>query len=340
MKFGSVRVGEAEGAILAHSIYLARSTTSHRAQALDFSKGVVLTRAHIAALEADAWPSVVVARLEDGDLHEDAAAERIAAALMGPGLVADRASTGRVNLRAGSAGIVEVDAAAIEKVNRINPAITVATVAQWARLGPRGLAVTVKIIPFAVDAADVARACDLGRGAVRLREGVIGSASLIETQVGGALSDKNGPSEKGRRSVKGRLDRFSVMMSERVVVRHDVEAIATALRAAPGELLLILTGSATSDIGDTAPEAVRAAGGEVIHYGMPVDPGNLLFIGRLDDKVVIGLPGCARSPALNGADWVMERVICGVVPEDIDIPGMGVGGLLKEIPSRPRPREG
>tara|TARA_R110002074_G_scaffold33786_3_gene93736 strand:- start:940 stop:1170 length:231 start_codon:yes stop_codon:yes gene_type:complete len=72
---------------------------------------------------------------------------------------------------------------------------------------------------------------------------------------------------------------------------------------------------------------------------MPVDPGNLLFLGDLKDARVIGLPGCARSPALNGADWVLERVICGVPVTSGDIAGMGVGGLLNEIPTRPQPRD-
>lgn len=70
---------------------------------------------------------------------------------------------------------------------------------------------------------------------------------------------------------------------------------------------------------------------------MPVDPGNLLFFGAIGDKPVIGLPGCARSPALNGADWVLERLVCGLTLDQGDISSMGVGGLLKEIPTRPRP---
>lgn len=333
MRFGPVPLDAAVGAILAHS-QVAADSLDYANVTYKIAKGTVLTAQHVADLAENGVVDVVVARLEPGDLHEDAAAAQIASALMGPGLEADAAATGRVNLRAGSVGIVEIDAGAIEQVNRVNAAITVATVAQWARVGPRNLVVTVKIIPFAVSAQDVARACALGRGAVALREGVISSASLIETQTGGV------PTDKGRRSVVGRVERFSVQMSDRIVVAHEVAAIAQALRDAPGEMLMILTRSATSDLADTAPEALRAAGGEVVHYGMPVDPGNLLFIGRLRDKVVIGLPGCARSPALNGADWVMERVICGAVPEEIDIPGMGVGGLLKEIPSRPRPREG
>ncbi|MEL6737069.1 MAG: molybdopterin biosynthesis protein, partial [Pseudomonadota bacterium] len=89
---------------------------------------------------------------------------------------------------------------------------------------------------------------------------------------------------------------------------------------------------------DIAPSALRSAGGKVTRYGMPVDPGNLLFFGACAGKPVIGLPGCARSPALNGADWVLERVICGVALSQADIAHMGVGGLLKEIPTRPRPR--
>ncbi len=325
MKFGPLPPRDALGCILAHS---------EQVPGRALPKGLRLEAAHIAALEAAGIASIVVAELEPQDLHEDAAASDLASALQGPGLVAGTATTGRVNLRAVGPGVVQVDAAAIDAVNRISPAITVATVAPWTRLAARGLAVTVKIIPFAAARDDVARACAAGRLAVRLRGVSIAQASLIETQISGAdISDK------GRRAIKTRLDRLGVNLGERVVVAHEEAAIAAALREAPGELLLILTGSATSDAADTAPEAVRQAGGQVIRYGMPVDPGNLLFLGRMGAKVVIGLPGCARSPALNGADWVMERVICGVPPEDIDIAGMGVGGLLKEIPSRPRPRE-
>ncbi|MEC7962627.1 MAG: molybdopterin biosynthesis protein, partial [Pseudomonadota bacterium] len=100
----------------------------------------------------------------------------------------------------------------------------------------------------------------------------------------------------------------------------------------------ILTASATSDAYDVAPQAVRHAGGRVERFGMPVDPGNLLFLGEISNRPVIGLPGCARSPALNGADWVLSRVVCGIEVTGQDIAEMGVGGLLKEIPTRPMPR--
>ena len=97
------------------------------------------------------------------------------------------------------------------------------------------------------------------------------------------------------------------------------------------------TGAGGLSVGE-AEWALRAAGGEVTRFGMPVDPGNLLFIGRLQGAEVIGLPGCARSMALNGADWVLSRLACGLAVTSADIAGMGVGGLLKEVPSRPMPR--
>jgi molybdenum cofactor cytidylyltransferase len=331
MIFGPVAVEKALGAILAHSVEL--EGTGRPAK---LPKGTVLTEAHLARLAGAGVAEVVAARLEPGDLHEDAAAARIAAALPGAGggLEIGASATGRVNLRATVPGLLEIDAAAIDAANRVHPAITIATVKPWTRLEQRGLAVTVKIIPFAAPEADVARVCAVAAGAVALRAPALGTATLIETRTGGAT-----PPDKGRRAVKGRLDRFGVALDPRLVVPHAEAEIAGALEEAKGELLMILTGSATSDSADTAPAALRRAGGTVMRYGMPVDPGNLLFLGRLGERVVIGLPGCARSPALNGADWVMERVICGIDPADIDIAGMGVGGLLKEIPSRPLPRE-
>jgi molybdenum cofactor cytidylyltransferase len=331
MKFGPVPIEEAEGTILAHSEEMRGEGRRTR----KISKGTQLTADHLADLKAAGLREVVVAALEPEDVHEDAAAFRLAQALLAPepGLSISDASTGRVNLRAERAGVVEVDSAAIHAVNRVDPGITVATVPEWYKLAARGLAATIKIIPYAVPGAALDRACELAVAALRLHPPHLTTATLIETQVGqGRMSDK------GRRAMAARLDHFDVALSDRVIVPHETDALQAALEKATGELLLILTGSATSDLRDTAPEAVRHAGGEVIHYGMPVDPGNLLFLGQIGARPVIGLPGCARSPALNGADWVLERVVCGVEVTSDDIAGMGVGGLLKEIPTRPSPR--
>jgi molybdenum cofactor cytidylyltransferase len=92
------------------------------------------------------------------------------------------------------------------------------------------------------------------------------------------------------------------------------------------------------DDGDVIPSAIRRAGGKVVRFGMPVDPGNLLVLGELDGKPVVGAPGCARSPKENGFDWIVRRLLAGIDVSSADIAALGVGGLLMEIPTRPQPR--
>lgn len=329
MKFGAIPVSAAEGAILAHSV---------RAGEVRLRKGLVLERGHLETLGAAGIESVVAARLGPDDVHEDEAALTVARALCGGGaaerLRLTRPGTGRVNVMAEGPGVAVLDAARLEEVNRVNPMITVATVPPFQQMEAGGMIATVKIISYGVPGADIGKAVARGRGAIAMRGPEVARASLIITEIPG------GAGEKGRAAIEARLNALEVALVQVAVVPHEVGALSQALAEAEGEVILILTGSATSDMYDVGPEALRHAGGKVKRFGMPVDPGNLLFLGRLGKVPVIGLPGCARSPALNGADWVLSRVVCGVKVSNADIAGMGVGGLLKEIPTRPMPRKG
>lgn len=327
MRFGPIAAREAEGAILAHS-------TSAGERSL--RKGRVLGAADVAALVAAGVEEVTVARLDAGDLGEDAAAARLAAALDAPGLSLSAPFTGRVNLFAEDAGVLRVTAAAVGAFNKIDPAITLATLPDWARVQRRQMVATVKVIPYGVAEAQVARAlAALDGPALGLHPFRLKRAALILTRTPGF---KPRVLEKGRDAVLARMAALGVETAPAVTVAHRVEAVAEAIRAAEGEIVLLLGASATSDPGDTCPAGLLAAGGELDRFGMPVDPGNLLFLGRHAGRPVVGLPGCARSPALNGADWVLERLVAGLEVTGEQIAAMGVGGLLKEIPQRPQPR--
>lgn len=325
MRFGPVPLGQALGAVLAHSVQLPQGR---------LRKGLVLEPAHLAALAAAGLAEVIVARPGPGDVAEDAAALRLAQALTGPGLRIQPVGTGRVNLHAEGPGVLRIDPQAIHAANAADPMITVATLPEWQRVEAGTMAATVKIIAYAVPGAALERACAAGKGALALCPPVLRDAVLVETLIG------EGPAPpKGARVTAARLERLGLRLAAHLTVPHRTGALAEALRTAPpADLMLILTGSATSDPMDVAPQALRQAGGQVDHVGMPVDPGNLLFLGALAGRPVIGLPGCARSPALNGADWVLERVVCGLPVGAAQIMRMGVGGLLTEIPTRPRPR--
>jgi molybdenum cofactor cytidylyltransferase len=329
MRFGPVPLDQALGAILAHSVTLPDGR---------LRKGVLLGHGEIDTLRALGRTEVIVARLDPDDLHEDAAALAVAEALVpdpaAAGLRLKPVGTGRVNLHAGGTGVVEVLADRVDALNAVDPMITLAVVPRWQRMAPDEMVATVKVIAYGVDRTAVARACAAGAGALRLRPVTMARAVLIQT-----VTDAD-DGAKGHRAIEARLRALGITLPPKCLVPHREADLARALADTGGaDLILILTASATSDPEDVAPGAVRRAGGTVDRFGMPVDPGNLLFLGHLRGTPVIGLPGCARSPALNGADWVLERIACGVPVTGADIAAMGVGGLLKEIPSRGRLRE-
>lgn len=331
MKFGLVKTGAAQGAILAHSL---------KAGGRVIKKGTVLDDGHLDKIAAEGMADITVAVLEEGDVAENDAAAQLAEAIVpdadAAGLVLSTAFTGRVNLNAARKGIVELDVESIHRMNSLHPEITLATLPPMMRVSEGLLVGTVKIIGYAVPENTLREACDIAQSALRIRPVTRRSAGLLLTEVPG---QKPSISSKAEKVIGDRLAALGVDLSEVRVVPHEAEKMAAALPTLNGEMALILTGSATSDLHDTGPESVRRAGGVITRFGMPVDPGNLLFIGALGDRPVIGLPGCARSPALNGADWVLERVACGLPVSDDDFAKMGVGGLLKEIPTRPQPRE-
>lgn len=326
MKFGPVPVGEAEGAILAHSVQVDGGVVR---------KGTRLSGGDISRLAASGLTELLVARIEPGDLTEDEAALRIAERLRSEGLRLGAAATGRVNIISQTAGLVRINAGAIAAMNGVDEGITLAALADFMRVSADQLVGTVKIIPYAVAGDLVARAAGaLGEDAIRLLPFRGGRARLILTRTKGF---KDSLLVKGEEVVRTRVEALGYTLEDVAVVAHSVEAVAGALKP-DADLTLILGASATSDRHDVAPAGVVAAGGRIERFGMPVDPGNLLFVGSFRGHPVVGLPGCARSPALNGADWVLERLAVGLVVSGGDIAAMGVGGLLKEMPDRPHPR--
>jgi molybdenum cofactor cytidylyltransferase len=331
MQFGAIPIAEAEGAVLAHS---------RRVNGRLFRKGRVLTDEDVAALRADGVTEIVGARLERGDVDENEAARRIAALCVGAGVRANAAFTGRVNLYAVGDGIVELDVSAIEALNAVDESITIATLAPFEKVGARRMIATVKIIPFAAPGSAVEAAEKLLR-APPIRVTAFGRkrAALIST----ALPDTK-PSilDKNRTALDARLQALGSQIVFERRVTHDSAPLADALRAAAKEgcdPILVFGASAITDRRDVIPAAIEQAGGEIVHFGMPVDPGNLLLLGALGKAKVVGLPGCARSPKRNGIDFVLERLAADIPVGSGDIAAMGVGGLLTEIATRPQPRE-
>jgi molybdenum cofactor cytidylyltransferase len=283
-----------------------------------------------------------VARLEPGDVSEDTAAAEIAAAVAGEGVRCDRAFTGRANLFAERAGVLVVDKTAIDCLNLIDESVTFATLAAYKPVVVGEMIATVKIIPFAIAGAVRDAALAIARTKaplVRVAPYRIRKVGVVSTLLPGLASKVI---EKTLKITTERLAPAGATIVAERRVAHEERALAKAIEEVlreGAELVIVFGASAIADRRDVIPAAVEAIGGKIEHFGMPVDPGNLLLLADARGRPVLGAPGCARSPKENGFDWVLMRLLAGLdVPREA-ITGMGVGGLLMEIVTRPQPRE-
>ncbi len=331
MKFGTIALAEAEGAILAHTATVAGGV---------LKKGRSLTSDDVSALRLAGVETVMAARLEPGDVDEDLAARRLADALAGPGTRVAEPFTGRCNLYATAAGLLRFDPVSMAAVNN-DPRLTVATLRPDERVMAGDMIATVKIIPFAAPEPAV----EISLAAAKLAPMTV--ATFTPHRVGLVLTmlpaTKTSVLSKRVKAIETRVAACGSTIAFEVRVPHTIDAVAAAIREVAtrgADPILVFAASAIVDEGDVIPAGLVAAGGRIERLGMPVDPGNLLLLGALEGIPVIGIPSCASSPKLNGFDWVLERVLAGIHVTSADIGRMGVGGLLKEISTRPQPREG
>lgn len=331
MRFGSFKLSEAEGGMLAHAL---------KAGERRFRKAYKLTADDIAYLQEAGVEEVTVALLEADDIGEDDAAGRIAAALRFEHIEIRPPGTGRANLHATESGIFIVDREIINAINGIDPAITIATLDSHVGVEAGRMVATVKIIPFAVPehlVAQVENICRT-REAFSVKPYRPRRVAVVQTLL---PSLKPSVLDKTTQITAARLARSGSEIVGEVRTAHEEQAVAAAIREQMkhSDMVLVFGASAVCDDEDVIPAAIRLAGGQVSRVGMPVDPGNLLVMGSVEGKQVLGAPGCARSPKLNGFDWVLDRLIADIEVTTDTIAGMGVGGLLMEIPTRPQLRE-
>jgi molybdenum cofactor cytidylyltransferase len=331
MKFGPASPADAIGGVTVHTL---------RQGSLVLKKGTTIGAGEVDALTRAGVKEIVVVRLEEGDVSEDVAAASIAQAVAGDGINVERAFTGRANLFAARPGVLVVDRAAVDRINAVDEAITFATLAAFKPVVEGEMVATVKLIPFGVKAKlrDAAVAAAKG-GALRIAPYEIKRVGVISTLLPG-LTPK--VVDKTLKVTAERLAPAGATIIAERRVPHDETALKAAMKELlnlGAELVLVFGASAIADRRDVIPASLSGIGGVVEHFGMPVDPGNLLLIGNAGGVPVLGAPGCARSPVENGFDWVLMRLLAGLKVTRAEITGMGVGGLLMEIVTRPQPRE-
>ena len=332
MKFGEVPIDESLGAILAHKLY-------DKAGKLILNKGHRLVAADLTALRQLGLERVTVTQLSAADLHEDAAAERIGAAVAGAHVRMRAPGVGRANLTAAERGVLHVDVPRLELINNIYDGITIASLREYTLVDVGEMVALVKIVPFGVPAArvvDVERIAEASGAVLQIRPLEKKRVALI---VSGTESTQTRLMKSFHEPVRRRIEGWGSELLQPTFARHHARSIADAIRAQTAADMILIAGiSAIIDREDIVPSALVLAGGSITLHGVPVDPGTLLMMGYQGDVPVVGAPGCIKSPKTNIIDWILPRLLSGERLTRANLVSMGHGGLLKDIAERPMPR--
>jgi hypothetical protein len=326
MKKKTVRVEDAVGAVLPHDV---TRIVPGRFKGPAYRRGHVIRAEDIPVLRDVGEEHIYVLELEEGDVHEDDAAVRLAGAIAGPGLRLSEPVESRVNLIAVHDGLLRVDIEGVRDLNALGY-LALATLHDATVVHQAETVAAVKPIPLVLGEKDVRSAEELCRaqgglvGLLPFRSlsvGIVVTGSEVAT---GRIQDEFGP------VVRAKVEAFGCRVVRQVQVLDDADAIARAIRdvAGPSELVLV-TGGMSVDPDDATAAGIRQTGARVERHGAPVMPGVMFLLAYLGDKPVVGVPASALFYSVTVLDIVLPRLLAGERVTENDIAALGHGGLCR-----------
>ena len=301
-----------------------------------WSKGRRLSAADLDAFASElaAVGPITLIVLEPGDLHEDDAALRLAAAVAGPGLTSRGPVQSRVDLFAERDGVLHVRSGDLERLNRLDP-LEVFTRLDGSIVAAGDLVASVKVAPHVVAAAVV----DAGaRIAAKGPQGLVRVAPFQPMRVAVVVKESLRASDRPRfeRSVRDKVESLGSSVTGITYIADEDEPVTAALAAAVrgsgrgrGRADVILTaGGRSTDPSDPFFTAIERLGGKVVRHGVTAHPGSMLWLARIGRTAILGLPTCGAYSKATAADLLLPRLLTGEPPTLRTVSHLGHGGVL------------
>jgi hypothetical protein len=302
-----------------------------------WAKGRRLSAADLAALGGSVplveGRPITVLVPDPGDVHEDDAARRLAAAVGGSGVVAGEPAQSRIDLRATTAGVARIRAPLVERLNAIDP-VEVFTILDGRVVEAGALVASVKIAPHLVAQGVLVRAervvARAGPG------GVVSVAPFRPRRVAAIVKEsiRGIPRDRFEASVRAKVEGLGSTLVGIDYVADAAGPVEAAVRArvrgrGAGRADLVLTaGSSSTDPEDPFFLAIEALGGRIVRHGVPAHPGSMLWLGRVGPVPVIGLPSCGAYSKATAVDLLLPRILAGEPASIGTIARLGHGGIL------------
>lgn len=320
-----IPVQEALGMVLFHDITrIAPGEFNGRA----FKKGHIIAAEDIEKLLKLGKDNIYVLDLEEGFVHENEAALRIAKAAIGCGVQMLPPTEGKVRLQTARSGLLKVNEAALARINTLD-GVVFATAHTNRPVKARQLVAGTRIIPLFTEEEKIIAVEDICRehGPVvevlplrPLKVGLVTTGNEVYHQ---RIEDKFGP------VMMAKIRELGSSVSRQILVPDNIPLTVQAIHdlLSEGAQLVVLTGGMSVDPDDRTPASIRAAGGREVTYGSPTFPGAMFMLAYIGDVPVIGVPGCAMYNKATVFDLVLPRILAGERLTRSDFTAMGHGGL-------------
>lgn len=316
----AARPVDLEGRVLCHEL---RATDGHIA----IAKGRLLDAADAAhALELP-WSELHLIALDDGDVHEEVAGDRIARLVAGTGVTVGAQSGGHWPLTASHRGLLSIDTTALERINDLDgPCVYSLYDGQVVDAGE--VVGRAKIVPFAIGAGVLADVEALVAGI----DGVLRVRPFLPHRVGAVVHDSLGARAIGRfrDAVTEKLSWFGSTLCAVETTPSTVDAIARALAVAEqaGAEIVLVAGTKAMDLLDPTFAALEHVGARMVRHGVPAHPGSLLWLADWNGRPIVGMPTCGLFAQATVFDLVIARLLTGERPSRRDLARVAEGGLL------------
>ena len=321
----SVPVQDAIGMVLCHDV---TQIIPGKFKGRAFKKGHIIRPEDISTLRDIGKEHVYVWEIEEGFLHEDDAAIRIANAASGEGIALSEPKEGKVELSAASRGLLKVNSDALYHINEIDQVIC-ATLHTNQTVTAGKIVAGTRIIPLVIEEnkiLQVEKICKTYYPLVAVkpfkhyRVGIITTGSEVYHE---RIKDTFTP------VLHNKFNELGSTVVQQRIVPDSTELIAQAIAEFIGEgvELIAVTGGMSVDPDDVTPAGIKAAGGRIITYGAPALPGAMFLLAYIGSIPVLGLPGCVMYHKTTIFDLIVPRILAGEVIGREDIIKLGHGGL-------------
>lgn len=324
-KMKIVKIEDAVGMVLAHDI---TRIVPGKFKGVGFKKGHIVQKKDIAAFLKLGKRNLYVLNLSDSNIHEDAAALRIAKSVSGKGLKWSNPSEGKSNILAKKDGILKIDVTGLLKINRIENVILATLKNNFPCKADQTVAAT-RIIPLVIRRKTIERL----EAIAEKYKAVIDILPYKRMKVGAIVTG----SELYNGLIKDEFDKyvgqkitdFGSKIIQKILVPDDPVQIAAAIKKLKTLKcdLILTTGGLSVDPDDVTRIGVLQTGARILFYGTPILPGAMFLYARLGETPILGLPACVYYHHTTIFDLMLPRVLAGEWITKKEITALGHGGL-------------